>query len=207
MVLVLVVGDAHVPQRAHGVPEVFKKMFAPGRIHTTLITGNLGSREMYDYLRTISERTFCAAGDRDELWHQKLPETVTVEIEGLRFGLAHGHQVVPVGDKDSLAGLQRQLSVDVLVSGATHQHKVFEFDSRLFLNPGSLTGADSDIDCDIAPSFMVLDVTQKSVVIFTYEYVTPDQDDDGEEEATARNRTTGDANDGLRIRKKEWSKA
>ena len=35
----------------------------------------------------------------------------------IRIGVIHGHQSVPVGDLDSLAGIARQMDVDVLVSG------------------------------------------------------------------------------------------
>ena len=38
-----------------------------------------------------------------------------------KIGLIHGHQVVPWGDLDSLAMTQRQMNVDILVSGHTHQ--------------------------------------------------------------------------------------
>jgi hypothetical protein len=45
-------------------------------------------------------------------------------LGGFRVGLCHGHQVVPWGDRDALAALQRQLDVDILVTGHTHEFKV-----------------------------------------------------------------------------------
>jgi predicted phosphodiesterase len=47
-----------------------------------------------------------------------------VEIGDLRVGICHGHQVVPWGDKEALAILQRQLDVDILVTGHTHAFEV-----------------------------------------------------------------------------------
>ncbi|CAH7667146.1 hypothetical protein BY996DRAFT_4585910, partial [Phakopsora pachyrhizi] len=44
-------------------------------------------------------------------------------------------------DTESLAAAACKMNVDVLVSGATHQFEAFEFDSKLFINPGSATGA------------------------------------------------------------------
>ena len=44
-----------------------------------------------------------------------------LEIGEFRIGLIHGHQIVPWGDLDSLAALQRRLDVDILVSGHTHE--------------------------------------------------------------------------------------
>jgi vacuolar protein sorting-associated protein 29 len=50
-------------------------------------------------------------------------------------------QVVPWGDRESLAMLQRQLDVDILISGHTHKFDTFEMDNKFFINPGSATGA------------------------------------------------------------------
>lgn len=198
----LVVGDTWVPQRASGVPEVFRKMFTPGRIHKTLITGGVGCKEMFDYLRTIAAEVHCTATDVDRQWTDRFPETAIITVEGLRIGLIHGHQVVPVGDKDSLAAVQREMDVDVLVSGGTHHPKYFEFDSHLFINPGSLSGADGFAETDIPPSFMLLDIQDKSVVTFIYQY----QPDNGDDEAAQTEDAAASASSGLKIKKKEWVK-
>jgi vacuolar protein sorting-associated protein 29 len=39
-------------------------------------------------------------------------------------GVCHGHQVVPWGDKEALATLQRRLDADILVTGHTHAFEV-----------------------------------------------------------------------------------
>ena len=41
MVLVLVIGDAHIPHRAPGLPPKFRTLLVPGRIATAVVTGNL----------------------------------------------------------------------------------------------------------------------------------------------------------------------
>jgi vacuolar protein sorting-associated protein 29 len=41
MVLVLCIGDMHVPFRAADVPQKFKELLKPGKIHHALCTGNL----------------------------------------------------------------------------------------------------------------------------------------------------------------------
>ncbi|KPA84630.1 vacuolar sorting-like protein [Leptomonas pyrrhocoris] len=202
MVLVLVVGDTWVPQRSCGVPEVFRKMFVPGRIHKILITGSVGCKEMYDYLRTIAAEVHCTASEVDRQWTESFPESAVVAVEGVKIGLIHGHQVVPVGDKDSLAALQREMDVDVLVSGGTHHSKYFEFDSRLFVNPGSLSGADDAVGADVPPSFMLLDVQDKSVVTFIYQYQPENTDD----EAAHTDDGAAGTPSGLKIKKKEWVK-
>ena len=58
----------------------------------------------------------------------KFPQThaaiQVLEIGDFRIGLCHGHQVVPWGDMEAMALLQRRLDVDILVSGHTHEFKV-----------------------------------------------------------------------------------
>jgi len=50
-------------------------------------------------------------------------------------------QIVPWGDPDALAMVQRQLDVDILITGHTHQFEAYEHENKFFINPGSATGA------------------------------------------------------------------
>ena len=69
------------------------------------------------------------------------PPSQVVTHGPLRIGLIHGHQVVPLGDTESLSSIARKLDVDILISGSTHRFEAFEFEGRFFINPGSATGA------------------------------------------------------------------
>ena len=69
------------------------------------------------------------------------PEQKVVTVGQFRIGLIHGHQVIPWGDVASLALLQRQLDVDILISGHTHRFEAFEHENKFYINPGSATGA------------------------------------------------------------------
>lgn len=64
-----------------------------------------------------------------------------VTVGQFKIGLIHGHQVIPWGDMASLALLQRQLDVDILISGHTHKFEAFENENKFYINPGSATGA------------------------------------------------------------------
>lgn len=183
MVLVLIVGDLHIPYRAAEIPDLFKKMFLPGRIHTVIITGNVTCPEMMAYFRTLSSHVVCTKGDLDEIGEQ--PDFAVTSAGDLKLGVLHGHQVVPWGDKESLAVWQRRLDVDVLISGHTHTQKYYEFDGKLFINPGSITGAHSAFDCDVVPSFILMDVQTTNITSFLY------QAEGGE----------------LKVKKKNWSKS
>ena len=64
-----------------------------------------------------------------------------VSLGQFKIGLVHGHQVVPWGDKEALAIWQRKLDADVLLSGHTHKLDAYEYENKIFVNPGSATGA------------------------------------------------------------------
>ncbi|KAF8878523.1 Metallo-dependent phosphatase-like protein [Infundibulicybe gibba] len=135
MVLVLVIGDLHIPHRIHDLPNKFKKLLVPGKIQQILCTGNVCDKETYEYLRTISPDVHVVRGDYDE--STAFPLSVTVLHTPIKIGVIHGHQSVPTGDLDSLSSIARQMDVDVLVSGHTHSFQAIEYDSKFFVNPGS----------------------------------------------------------------------
>jgi vacuolar protein sorting-associated protein 29 len=67
MVLVLIIGDLHIPHRAHDLPAKFRKLLVPGKIQQILCTGNVCDRETYEYLRTIAGDVYVVRGDYDEV--------------------------------------------------------------------------------------------------------------------------------------------
>jgi len=137
--LVLVIGDLHVPMRAPGLPQKFKNLLVPGKIQHILCTGNLCSSEIYDYLKTVAADLYVVKGDFD--LNSDFPEEKVVTLGNFKFGLCHGHQIVPWGDHSSLAMLQRKLDVDILITGHTHKLETLNCDGKFFVNPGSATGA------------------------------------------------------------------
>lgn len=147
----------------------------------TLLLGALPQRgvavspqAMHEYLRSICSDVVVTQGDFDGSTHW--PETAVVSVGGLKIGLCHGHQVVPWGDADVLASLQRRMGIDILLTGHTHAFKAFERDGRLVINPGSGTGAPSTIAAGPppVPSFVLMDVDGTKATIYVYE-LGPDE--------------------------------
>lgn len=169
MVLVLALGDLHVPHRAPDLPAKFKSMLVPGKIQHIICTGNLCIKEVHDYLKTLCPDLHITRGEYDE--ETRYPETKTLTIGQFKLGLCHGHQVVPWGDLDSLAMLQRQLDVDILVTGHTHQFTAYKHEGGVVINPGSATGAYSSITYDVNPSFVLMDIDGLRVVVYVYELI------------------------------------
>ncbi|KAK3406298.1 hypothetical protein EUGRSUZ_K02462 [Eucalyptus grandis] len=189
MVLVLALGDLHVPHRAPDLPAKFKSMLVPGKIQHIICTGNLCikvvnpcrieqllslrceclAEEVHDYLKTLCPDLHITRGEYDE--ETRYPETKTLTIGQFKLGLCHGHQVIPWGDLDSLAMLQRQLDVDILVTGHTHQFTAYKHEGGVVINPGSATGAYSSITYDVNPSFVLMDIDGLRVVVYVYELI------------------------------------
>ncbi|KAL5477323.1 hypothetical protein EMCRGX_G024112 [Ephydatia muelleri] len=167
MVLVLVIGDFHMPHRASGLPPQFKKLLVPGKIQHILCTGNLCTKETYDYLKTIAADLHVVKGDFDD--NNTYPEQKVVTVGQFKIGLTHGHQVVPWGDIESLAMVQRQLDVDILVSGHTHKFEALEHEGKFYINPGSATGAYNALEIQVTPSFVLMDIQGSSIILYTYQ--------------------------------------
>lgn len=45
-----------------------------------------------------------------------------------------------------LALIQRQLDVDILISGHTHKFEAYEHENKFYINPGSATGSYNALD-------------------------------------------------------------
>lgn len=63
----LVLGDFHIPFRCHNLPAKFKKILVPNRIQHILCTGNLCTKESYDYLKTLASDVHVVQGDFDDV--------------------------------------------------------------------------------------------------------------------------------------------
>lgn len=90
MVLVLCIGDLHIPHRATDLPPKFKQLLVPGKIHYSLCPGNICTKEIQDYLKTVCADMHVTKGDFDE--DSSYPEDKVLKIGDFRIGMMHGHQ-------------------------------------------------------------------------------------------------------------------
>jgi len=163
--LVLVVGDMFVPQRSQDIDPQFKTILIPNKLQHVLSLGNNGSRESYDWLRGLSNDFHSVKGDYDE---GDMPDTKVVTIGEFKIGMVHGHQVLPWGNHNSLSSVQRELDCDILLSGHTHEINVKVLDNKLYINPGSISGAFSDVVADPSPSFVLMVLQGAEAIIYLY---------------------------------------
>ena len=137
----------------------------PNKLQHVLSLGNIGSNESYDWLRSLSNDFHGVKGDYDQ---GDFPEKKLVTIGEFKIGMIHGHQVLPLGDTESLAGVARELDCDIFISGNTHQIGVKVLDNKLFINPGSISGAFSNFVADPSPSFILMVLTGTEAIIYLY---------------------------------------
>ena len=100
-----------------------------------LHAGDLTSPKVIDELEEIAP-VMAVQGNMDRANGINLPKAKVIEAEDLRIGLVHG-EVYPRADSQQLLYLARELNVDILVSGHSHQPKIEQSEGILLLNPGS----------------------------------------------------------------------
>jgi len=170
-ITVLITGDTHIPTRAKEIPKIMlSEIKRRGLYDYLLFTGDLVSNEVLDTISEWANKVYVVRGNMDYL---NLPNQVILNIDKLRFGLIHGHQVYPRGDTLKLSRIAAKLQTDILVSGHTHNPFIKEVNVRgskvLLINPGSLTGVWSGGFASMKPAFMIAYIKDREIVVELYE--------------------------------------
>ena len=166
--LVLVIGDFHLPMRAVDIPDKFKELLVPGKIQHVICTGNIGNRETTDWLRSICGETHLVRGDFDSM---DLPGSKDITLGEWKIHVTHGHTITPWDDTAALMDYQRVNDCDILITGHTHKNYVEQVNGKVFMNPGSVTGAQSTLTQEVTPSFLLMAIQDKEITVFIYELV------------------------------------
>jgi putative phosphoesterase len=150
--LIGVISDTHIPIRSKKIPDKVFEVFKD--VDLILHAGDIETTDVIESLESIAPVVAVHGNCDSDLG---LNNTEIIEVEGVKIGLAHG-VVYPKGDTQQLYYLARQLDVDVLITGHTHQALIKEEKDVLLLNPGSPTQPRM---CE--PSVMLLEVNNGEV--------------------------------------------
>ena len=131
--LIGLISDTHIPDRAKILPQNVIDAFED--VDLILHAGDLTSPRVIEELETIAP-VMAVQGNMDRVNGIDLPQAKTLEAEGLKIGMIHG-EVYPRADTQQLVYLAKELDVDILVSGHSHQPKIEKKDGVLLINPGS----------------------------------------------------------------------
>jgi vacuolar protein sorting-associated protein 29 len=164
--LVLIVSDLFIPLRTPEIDAQFRSILLPNKIQHVLCLGNVGNQETFDWLHSLSSDFHAIRGDYDI--NKNLPEKLSLQIGNFKIGMIHGHQIIPMGDLEILSSVQRELDCDILASGYTHQLSVNIKENKLYLNPGSISGALSPLNEDCIPSFILMVLQGEDATIYSY---------------------------------------
>ena len=162
---VLVVADMFVPNRQADIPQKFKTILSPNKMQHVLSLGNIGSKDNYNWLKSLSNDFHCVKGEFDDI---NAPQKKVVQIGEFKIGMIHGHQVLPWGDHEALANVQRELGCDILLSGHTHVQEIRCKEGKFYINPGSISGAFSYVTPYSVPSFMLIILQGGDAIVYNY---------------------------------------
>lgn len=129
------ISDTHIPDRLPKLPN--KVMEAFKGVDLILHAGDLTSKEIITKLEKIAP-VIAIEGNMDRYSKLNLEKRKIIKEEGIKVGLIHG-EVYPRGDSQQLYYLAKEIQVDVLVSGHSHQPKIEKINDVLLINPGSPT--------------------------------------------------------------------
>jgi putative phosphoesterase len=152
--LIGVISDTHIPERALKIPEKIFEIFKD--VEMILHAGDLVSMDVLSELDNLAP-TICVQGNMDRLYGLKLPRQEIIKVDGIKIGLDHG-EVYPRGDTQQLKYIGLEMGVDVLITGHTHSSFITEVDKILLLNPGSPT-----VPRLTDPSVMLIEVVDKNM--------------------------------------------
>ena len=131
--LIGLISDTHIPDRAKQIPQNVLDAFSD--VDLIVHAGDLTSLEVIEELEEIAP-VMAVQGNMDRVNGINLPKAKTIEAEGLKIGVIHG-EVYSRADTQQLVYLAKELNVDILVSGHSHQPKIEKKDGVLLINPGS----------------------------------------------------------------------
>jgi len=166
-VKVLVFGDTHMPTRRSSIPSEFFEYIAATDYDLAFVTGDLVREPDMRAALPPLPRTIMVRGNMDyssssESFHREL------SLEAFNILLIHGTQLRPRGNIEQLWEIADNIGAHVTIYGHTHKAAIDLHKSKLFLNPGTLSGASSGGGGRTDASFMELALKKNliDVVLF-----------------------------------------
>ncbi|MCF2135690.1 MAG: YfcE family phosphodiesterase [Candidatus Thorarchaeota archaeon] len=163
---ILVFGDLHVPTRRDSIPDTFARRIAATTYDLALVTGDLVEESEMREIMPPLPQCYIVQGNMDFGSHYEFHHEV--RIEDLNFLLLHGTQLRPRGNLDQLWEILLNIDVDVAVHGHTHVPSIDLHRDRLFINPGTITGATGGRGGRKAASFIELEVSGTQIDVTLY---------------------------------------
>lgn len=88
--------------------------------------GDINSAQILEELNSIAP-TYAVRGNNDKDWAKDLPETLSLELYGVRFFMVHNKKYIP----------SKLENTDVIIYGHSHKYEEKSTGGILYINPGS----------------------------------------------------------------------
>jgi len=160
---VLVFGDTHIPSRRDSIPKEFYKHIKDNVYDLALITGDLERESDMRAALPPLPRSFIVIGNMDYNSSYNFHEQV--QLDDFNLLLIHGTQLRPRGSIEQLWEILQQIGGDVAVHGHTHRAAIDLYKDRLFLNPGTISGATGGWGGRANASFIELEVQSSEMKV------------------------------------------
>lgn len=160
---ILVFGDAHIPSRRDAIPKPFYDHIQQTTYDLALITGDLEREsEMRSALPPLP-RSFIVVGNMDYGSQYNFHEQI--QLDDFNVLLIHGTQLRPRGNIKQLWEIVQEIGADIAIHGHTHTASIELHKDRLFLNPGTISGATGGWGGKTDASFIELEVSKNEILV------------------------------------------
>jgi len=160
---VLILGDAHIPTRRNSIPDEFYSHIKDTEYDMALITGDLVRESDFQAALPSLPRSFVVTGNMDYGSTHNFHEQI--QVDEFNLLLLHGTQLRPRGNIEQLWEILTKIDGDVAVHGHTHKMAIDLFKEKLFLNPGTITGATGGWSGRTDASFIELEVKKNEMKV------------------------------------------
>lgn len=135
--LIGIISDTHIPNRAKGIPEQVLKGFE--KVDLIIHAGDICEKYVLDQLKEIAP-VKAVVGNTDGVDLQKrLPRKEIINVRGFNIGIIHGDGGKRINTLQRVIDAFKNEKVDCIVFGHTHQAYHSLNGSTLLFNPGSPT--------------------------------------------------------------------
>jgi putative phosphoesterase len=154
---IFVTGDLHIPSRSTILHPIFHEILKQEKWNYIVLTGDLTAIEVFVWFKQFLSpkgKIIAFKGNMDSF---QLPLKPVFTINNTNFGVYHGTGIYPRGNVTQLKEIAKQMKVDVLFTGHSHQTLVHKDDEHIILNPGTGTGASGGDSWTVDTAIMTLE--------------------------------------------------
>lgn len=147
-----VVSDTHIPDRTRTLNASLLPALEQHKVNLILHAGDICIPRVLEEMESVAP-VLAVKGNRDIIFGNDLPLSRTLEVNGVKILLCHGHmglisywldkfQHMLLGYRSDryMRRLKKEMGeADIYVFGHSHRSEVIRQDQKLFFNPGSVS--------------------------------------------------------------------